>query len=117
MTSIVPENKEDFTAPNGITYTWANNRWRTKTFDSNEYLPKTNPYVNGQLTVVPTEWMQQSKFRTTNDDGSYLILKPSATSAKSEVEYWGLTTSDHHIATVGYVNACINNLKANLEES
>ena len=148
MTSIFPENKEDFTAPNGITYTWVENRWRTKTFDNNEYLPlsggtmagdivmngkkitglgsatqggmavsrnfaderylpKADPYVNGQLTVVPTEWMQQSKFRTTNDDGSYFILKPSATSDRSEVEYWGLTTSEHHIATVGYVDNAV----------
>ena len=117
MAFVFPEDKADFTAPNGITYTWVGNRWRTKSLNGEEYLPKTNPYVDGQMTVVPTDWMQQSKFRNTSNDGSYFILKPSSTSARSEVEYWGLTTSDHHIATVGYVNTCINNLKASLEGS
>ena len=27
-----PELKDDFTAENGVTYTWEDNRWRTKSF-------------------------------------------------------------------------------------
>ena len=50
MTSIFPESKEDFTAANGITYTWAENRWRTKTYDTNEYLPLDGGTVTGPTT-------------------------------------------------------------------
>ena len=30
--TLFPELKEDFTAENGVTYTWEENRWRTKSF-------------------------------------------------------------------------------------
>ena len=30
--ALFPTTKEDFTAENGVTYTWADNRWRTKSF-------------------------------------------------------------------------------------
>ena len=30
--TLFPELKEDFTAENGVTYTWEDNRWRTKSF-------------------------------------------------------------------------------------
>ena len=30
--TLFPELKDDFTAENGVTYTWEDNRWRTKSF-------------------------------------------------------------------------------------
>ena len=30
--TLFPETKDDFTAENGVTYTWEDNRWRTKAF-------------------------------------------------------------------------------------
>lgn len=36
MTTSFPETKEDFTADNGVTYTWDVNRWRTKAYKLNE---------------------------------------------------------------------------------
>jgi hypothetical protein len=56
MTTSFPETKEDFTAENGVTYTWDVNRWRTKAYkldDSklDEYLPLTGGDLSGKLTV------------------------------------------------------------------
>ena len=28
--TLFPSTKDDFTAENGVTYTWEDNRWRTK---------------------------------------------------------------------------------------
>ena len=30
--TLFPAAKDDFTAENGVTYTWEDNRWRTKSF-------------------------------------------------------------------------------------
>ena len=44
--TLFPDTKEDFTAENGVTYTWDDNRWRTKAYkiDDSElqnYVSKT----------------------------------------------------------------------------
>ena len=36
MAFIFPEDKNDFTAPNGVTYSWDGVKWVTKTFESND---------------------------------------------------------------------------------
>ena len=36
MAFIFPEDKADFTAPNGVTYAWDGVKWRTKTFKADE---------------------------------------------------------------------------------
>ena len=52
MTSIFPENKEEFTAPNGITYVWVDNRWRTKSYElGDECLPLTGGTMKGDLSM------------------------------------------------------------------
>ena len=30
--TLFPSTKDDFTAENGVTYTWEDNRWRTKAY-------------------------------------------------------------------------------------
>ena len=54
MTSIFPENKEDFTASNGITYSWVENRWRTKSVSGEDYLPLSGGSIAGDLAVTGT---------------------------------------------------------------
>ena len=54
MTSIFPENKEDFTANNGITYSWVENRWRTKSVSGEDYLPLSGGSIAGDLAVTGT---------------------------------------------------------------
>ena len=56
MTTLFPQTKEDFTADNGVTYTWDVNRWRTKAYKLDEskldeYLPLTGGDLSGKLTV------------------------------------------------------------------
>ena len=63
--TLFPTAKEDFTAENGVTYTWEDNRWRTKAYRLDDaaladYLPKNNPLEAGALTVLPVDWMEQS---------------------------------------------------------
>ena len=41
MAFIFPEDKADFTAPNGVTYSWDGTKWRTKTFKADESANKT----------------------------------------------------------------------------
>ena len=36
MAFIFPEDKADFTAPNGVTYAWDGDKWVTKTFKADE---------------------------------------------------------------------------------
>ena len=36
MAFIFPEDKADFTAPNGVTYAWDGNKWRTKKYALND---------------------------------------------------------------------------------
>ena len=36
MAFIFPEDKADFTAPNGVTYSWDGTKWVTKTFKADE---------------------------------------------------------------------------------
>ena len=36
MAFIFPQDKADFTAPNGVTYSWDGNKWVTKTFKADE---------------------------------------------------------------------------------
>ena len=36
MAFIFPEDKADFTAPNGVTYAWDGTKWVTKTFKADE---------------------------------------------------------------------------------
>ena len=53
---VFPESKEDFTAENGVTYTWDENRWRTKAYKLDEsklenYLPLTGGTITGDLNV------------------------------------------------------------------
>ena len=36
MAFIFPENKADFTAPNGVTYSYDGEKWVTKTFKADE---------------------------------------------------------------------------------
>ena len=110
MAFIFPDDKADFTAPNGVTYAWDGNKWRTKTYRLDDaalddYLPKKNPAVTGALTVSPVDWMEQSKFCVTNGSSAYFILKPSATNDKCQVQYWGLTEGERDVATVGYVKS------------
>ena len=52
--TLFPTNKEDFTAENGVTYTWDNNRWRTKAYKIDEselanYLPLSGGDLTGTL--------------------------------------------------------------------
>ena len=68
-------------------------------------LPVNNPRATGALTVSPTEWQDQSKFCVTNGSSAYLILKPSSTNTRSQVQYFGITESDFDVATVGYVKS------------
>ena len=56
MTSIFPSTKEDFTAENGVTYTWEDNRWRTKAYkldDSKleDYLPLAGGEMEGDISA------------------------------------------------------------------
>ena len=36
MAFIFPEDKADFSAPNGVTYSWDGTKWVTKTFKADE---------------------------------------------------------------------------------
>ena len=62
MTTSFPETKEDFTAENGVTYTWDVNRWRTKAYKLDEskfeeYLPVAGGTMEGQLHLqIEPEW-------------------------------------------------------------
>ena len=108
MAFVFPEDKADFTAPNGVTYAWDGNKWRTKKYALNdeklaEYLTKNNPRATGALTVSPVDWMEQSRFCVTNGSSAYFILKPSSTPERSQIQYWGMTEGDRDLATVGYV--------------
>ena len=56
MATTFPESKEDFTAENGVTYTWDVNRWRTKAYKLDEskldeYLPLTGGKLTGKTTI------------------------------------------------------------------
>ena len=106
--TLFPTAKDDFTAENGVTYTWEDNRWRTKAYKLedaalDDYLTKNNPRATGALTVSPVDWMEQSKFCVTNGTSGYFILKPSSTPERSQIQYWGMTEGDRDLATVGYV--------------
>ena len=81
----------------------------TMAYGIDNYLPKSNPNVHGKITVTPTDWMEQSKFRNLENDGSYFILKPSTTTSNCEVEYFGMQTGDWHIATLKYVQDYVSN--------
>ena len=55
-TFTFPANKEDFTADNGVTYTWDANRWRVKKYkldDSklSEYLPLAGGEMEGDISA------------------------------------------------------------------
>ena len=78
-------------------------------------LPVKNPYVQGKLTVSPTEWQHQSEFCVTNGSTSYFILKPSTTTQRSQVQYFGLTEGDFDVATVGYVKSQVAALEARVK--
>ena len=52
----VPDTKEDFTAENGVTYTWEDNRWRTKAYKLDEsklesYLPLAGGSMTGNIAM------------------------------------------------------------------
>ena len=87
----------------------AQNDLVTKEFADTSYLPKTNPYVDGKITVVPTDWMQQSEFRNLKNTGAYFILKPSNDSDNCEIQYFGMQTSPWHLATLQYVQDYVSN--------
>ena len=113
--TLFPAAKDDFTAENGVTYTWEDNRWRTKAYRLDDealddYLTKNNPRATGALTVSPVDWMEQSKFCVTNGSSAYFILKPSSTAERSQIQYWGMTEGDRDLATVGYVKGQLNSL-------
>ena len=79
-------------------------------------LPVNNPRATGALTVLPTEWQDQSKFCVTNGSNSYFILKPSTTNERSQVQYFGLTEGDFDVATVGYVKSQLTSLGEEQEQ-
>ena len=87
----------------------ADNDVVTKAYSDQKYLPKTNPNVNGKITVTPTDWMEQSQFRNLQNTGSYFILKPSSESDNCEVQYFGMQTDDWHLATLKYVKDYVSN--------
>ena len=54
--TLFPSAKEDFTAENGVTYTWQDNRWRTKAYKTDdskfsEYLPLTGGTMTGNIAM------------------------------------------------------------------
>lgn len=56
MAFVFPEDKADFTAPNGVTYAWKNNRWRTKAYKIDEskldeYLPLSGGALKGDIAM------------------------------------------------------------------
>ena len=55
--TLFPGTKNDFTAENGVTYTWEDNRWRTKAYKLDEsklesYLPLTGGTMTGALSCT-----------------------------------------------------------------
>ena len=115
--TLFPATKDDFTAENGVTYTWEDNRWRTKAYRLDDealddYLTKNNPgRATGALTVSPVDWMDSPSSASPTESSAYFILKPSfrgETAARSQ--YWGMTEGDRDLATVGYVKGQLNSL-------
>ena len=80
-------------------------------------LPVNNPHATGALTVSPVDWMEQSKFCVTNGTSAYLILKPSSTNTRSQVQYFGITEGDFDVATVGYVKSQLTSLGEEQEQT
>ena len=122
MTFIFPENKEDFTAANGITYTWAENRWRTKTFDSNEYLPLSGGSVTGNLTVTGAISNQGGMLIAGPTDKAlrvYDINGGAVFDAHCEkfgfgVQYFGAVETKYHVTTKDYVDAKFDSIESEL---
>ena len=60
MAFAFPELKDDFTAPNGITYSWLDDRWVVRSFKApggNEVLVSEDPPLDaevGDLGIAPS---------------------------------------------------------------
>ena len=75
MSFAFPETKEDFVAPNGVTYTWEENRWRTKSYELNDsklenYLPLSGGNLTGTLKT-------NSLIKSTRSTGKAFEVKPN----------------------------------------
>ena len=69
--TLFPAAKDDFTAENGVTYTWEDNRWRTKAYQLDDealddYLTKNNPRPEC-ADGVARDWMEQSSSASPTD--------------------------------------------------
>ena len=112
MTSIFPENKEDFTANNGITYSWVENRWRTKSVSGEDYLPLSGGSIAGDLAVTGTISNQGGYFLAGPKDKAlrvYDLQGGAVFDAHCDrygvgVQYYGAVELDAHVTTKAYVD-------------
>ena len=119
MTSIFPENKEDFTAANGITYTWVENRWRTKTYDTNEYLPLTGGSITGDLGVGGTISNQGGYLLTGQKDKAFRVYDLQGGQVFDAhcdrfgvgVQYFGAIDQEYHVTTKAYVDSKVDSIE------
>ena len=78
----VSRTKEDFTAENGVTYTWEDNRWRTKAYKIDE--SKLDEYVPQKGSNIKMTGAQLWSLNTTARPGitAAVLSNLAATSLK-----------------------------------
>ena len=87
MAFIFPEDKADFKAPNGVTYSWDGVKWRTKTYSGAEpdarlpyRLGRTRRPAQLVLVSLPLSW---SMLRTTSATSN--SLASTASNARAQL--------------------------------
>lgn len=115
MAFIFPEDKADFTAPNGITYSFDGTKWVTKTFNAGggEAGKESTPYVDWQQfkviertdrydydplfdtnPIAQTAWEYQIDILGSGDTGFVNIVDLSD-SIKSDIGWYGSMSVSH----------------------
>ena len=59
MAFVFPENKADFTAPNGVTYHWDGIKWRVRSYQN----------ADGSTVYIGEDPDSQEDFNVSNKDG------------------------------------------------
>ena len=105
MTTSFPETKEDFTAENGVTYTWDQNRWRTKAYKLDD--SRLDDYLEKESANEVS-----SRFRVTGDGGTYI------STAGDELGLYHLKTPTDggHAANKSFVDSEIAKVIAQIPE-